>query len=314
MRNGDFSALLPGRVIRNPQTGLPFAGNIIPSSFFSAQGRALLNAFPLPTPGFAQGANNWIGNPPTFNNQRKDSIKLDFVRQLQASAGAQAHLGAERLERSRTVRRVLDDLGLSGPDAGGDVHQHALEHADQRGVIFVGHDEPVEIFRTAQLRLLSGRHDGVPVSDTGGRRHQLSVSVPGHEARSGQDSEYLAPGLHRDQQRRVSRLVERLRVPVDRQRHESLRQSLLQDRRERRAVGDERSHSAELRAGAGDGESERIVPLLRHARRRHGLFDRRTRSSVCSTTTPSSATSRTRRGRRWRTTCTRRTAGSRRGT
>jgi hypothetical protein len=79
MRNGDFGALLPGRVIRNPQTGLPFAGNIIPSSFFSSQGRALLNAFPLPTPGFAQGANNWIGNPPTFNNQRKDSIKIDYV-------------------------------------------------------------------------------------------------------------------------------------------------------------------------------------------------------------------------------------------
>ena len=79
MRNGDFSALLPTRVIRNPQTGQPFPGNVIPSTFFSAQGRALLNAFPLPTPGFAQGANNWIGNPPTFNNQRKDSIKIDYV-------------------------------------------------------------------------------------------------------------------------------------------------------------------------------------------------------------------------------------------
>jgi hypothetical protein len=79
MRNGDFSALLPSRVIRNPQTNQPFPGNIVPSSFFSTQGRALLNAFPLPTPGFAQGANNWIGNPPTFNNQRKDSIKIDYV-------------------------------------------------------------------------------------------------------------------------------------------------------------------------------------------------------------------------------------------
>ncbi len=79
MRSGDFSALLPARVVRNPQTGQPFPGNIVPPSFFSAQGRALLNAFPLPTPGFAQGANNWIGNPPTFNNQRKDSLKIDYV-------------------------------------------------------------------------------------------------------------------------------------------------------------------------------------------------------------------------------------------
>jgi hypothetical protein len=79
MRNGDFSALLPARVIRDPRTGLPFPGNIIPKEMWSAQGSALLNAFPLPTPGFQQGANNWIGNPGVFNRQRKDSIKLDVV-------------------------------------------------------------------------------------------------------------------------------------------------------------------------------------------------------------------------------------------
>src|SRR5262245_32086779 len=50
MRNGDFSALLPSRVIRDPLTGLPFPGNIIPAARFSAQGRALLNAFPQPVP------------------------------------------------------------------------------------------------------------------------------------------------------------------------------------------------------------------------------------------------------------------------
>src|SRR6185295_5935705 len=37
MRSGDFSALLPGRVIRNPQTGLPFPGNVIPRNRISAQ-------------------------------------------------------------------------------------------------------------------------------------------------------------------------------------------------------------------------------------------------------------------------------------
>jgi carboxypeptidase family protein len=79
MKNGDFSALLPGRVIRDPLTGLPFPGNIIPRNRISPQGLALLNAFPLPTPGFQQGANNYIGNPSVFNNQRKDSIKIDWV-------------------------------------------------------------------------------------------------------------------------------------------------------------------------------------------------------------------------------------------
>ena len=79
MRNGDFSALLPGRVIRNPVTGQPFQGNIIPRGMISPQGQALLNAYPQPTPGFQQGAFNWIGNPAVFNNQRKDSIKIDWV-------------------------------------------------------------------------------------------------------------------------------------------------------------------------------------------------------------------------------------------
>jgi hypothetical protein len=79
MRNGDFSALLPGRVIRDPLTGQPFPNNVIPQDRISPQGRALLNAFPLPIPGFQQGANNWIGNPSVFNNQRKDSIKIDWV-------------------------------------------------------------------------------------------------------------------------------------------------------------------------------------------------------------------------------------------
>jgi len=74
-RNGDFGS----RTIIDPLTGLPFPGNVIPANRISPQGRALLNAYPLPTPGFQQGANNWIGNPSVFNNQRKDSIKVDWV-------------------------------------------------------------------------------------------------------------------------------------------------------------------------------------------------------------------------------------------
>ena len=87
MRTGDFSELLnPAnpyygqvRVIRDPSTGLPFPGNIIPPQRISPNGRALLNSYPLPTPGFRQGTNNWIGRPATFDDTRKDSIKIDFV-------------------------------------------------------------------------------------------------------------------------------------------------------------------------------------------------------------------------------------------
>jgi hypothetical protein len=96
MRNGDFSELLnPAnpyyngvRLIRDPSSGLPcttadrsgcFAGNIIPPGRISPNGRALLNSYPLPLPGFQQGATNWVGTPATFDDTRKDSIKIDFV-------------------------------------------------------------------------------------------------------------------------------------------------------------------------------------------------------------------------------------------
>jgi hypothetical protein len=96
MRTGDFSELLnPAntyyravRLIRDPRTGLPcttadqrgcFPGNIIPRDRISPNGLALLNSYPLPTPGFLQGTNNWIGTPATFDDTRKDSIKIDYV-------------------------------------------------------------------------------------------------------------------------------------------------------------------------------------------------------------------------------------------
>src|SRR5262245_45101984 len=87
MRRGDFSELLNAtnpyfnrvRVINDPLTGQPFAGNIIPTDRISPQGLALLNAYPLPIPGFQRGASNWIGAPSVFNNQRKDSVKIDWV-------------------------------------------------------------------------------------------------------------------------------------------------------------------------------------------------------------------------------------------
>jgi hypothetical protein len=87
MRRGDFSELLnPSnpyfnrvRVIVDPRTGQPFPNNVIPADRISPNGQRLLNAYPLPIPGFQQGASNWIGAPPIFNNQRKDSLKVDWV-------------------------------------------------------------------------------------------------------------------------------------------------------------------------------------------------------------------------------------------
>jgi Carboxypeptidase regulatory-like domain/TonB-dependent Receptor Plug Domain len=87
MRRGDFSELLNpsnpffgrARTISDPLTGLPFPNNVIPANRISPNGQALLNVYPMPTPGFQQGTSNWIGTQPRHSDLRKDTVKFDYV-------------------------------------------------------------------------------------------------------------------------------------------------------------------------------------------------------------------------------------------
>ncbi|HYT73392.1 MAG TPA: carboxypeptidase regulatory-like domain-containing protein, partial [Vicinamibacterales bacterium] len=86
MRTGDFSELLDpnngffsgARTIIDPQTGQPFLGNIIPSDRLSLNGLGMLNAYPLPTPGFRAGTANAIINSDNPQHQRKDNFRFDY--------------------------------------------------------------------------------------------------------------------------------------------------------------------------------------------------------------------------------------------
>src|SRR5437867_3172458 len=86
MRRGDFSELLNpnnaffsgARVITDPLTGQPFAGNVIPTNRLSPNGAAFLNTFPLPTPGFRQGTANLIQTSDNPRRQRKDTLRFDY--------------------------------------------------------------------------------------------------------------------------------------------------------------------------------------------------------------------------------------------
>jgi hypothetical protein len=86
MRAGDFSELLnpssgfynTAQVIRDPQTGQPFPGNIIPPGRLSQNGIAIMNLYPLPTPGFRSGTANSIFSSENPQDQRKDNIRLDY--------------------------------------------------------------------------------------------------------------------------------------------------------------------------------------------------------------------------------------------
>jgi len=86
MRTGNFSELLnpstgfysTAQVIRDPTTGQPFPNNIIPTGRLSANGLAIMNLYPLPTPGYRSGTANAIFNSDNPQDQRKDNIRLDF--------------------------------------------------------------------------------------------------------------------------------------------------------------------------------------------------------------------------------------------
>jgi hypothetical protein len=86
MRQGNFSELLGSnpyystqQIVRDPNTGLPFPNNVIPANQRSANGIALLSMFPLPTPGYLNGRNNYIDTGGRVENQRKDTFSVDFV-------------------------------------------------------------------------------------------------------------------------------------------------------------------------------------------------------------------------------------------
>jgi Carboxypeptidase regulatory-like domain len=86
MRAGDFGEFLDPnngyitgtRVINDPTTGQPFPGNVIPLQRLSPTGVAMLNAYPLPTPGFRQGAANLSQSSDVPTEQRKDNLRFDY--------------------------------------------------------------------------------------------------------------------------------------------------------------------------------------------------------------------------------------------
>src|SRR6266567_2615075 len=88
IRGGDLSNLLDPanpffrrtRAANDPLNGnAPFPNNVIPAARISPNGRALLNSYPQPTPGFQQGTSNWFGSLPRASDTRKDTVKVDYL-------------------------------------------------------------------------------------------------------------------------------------------------------------------------------------------------------------------------------------------
>ncbi|MBO0859448.1 MAG: TonB-dependent receptor [Chloracidobacterium sp.] len=81
MRNGDFSEL--NRVIYDPLTGKPFAGNVIPSSQFDPAAKAIIDQlYPLPNVAGTRAAsgqiiNNYLNNPVLQRADDQFDVKID---------------------------------------------------------------------------------------------------------------------------------------------------------------------------------------------------------------------------------------------
>ncbi len=84
MRNGDFSELLVsgnpfyrnGIAIKDPFTGMPFPGNVIPQNRLSPNGLGLLRAYPAVED--AQAGFNWTKFGSTWQKQHKETYSIDY--------------------------------------------------------------------------------------------------------------------------------------------------------------------------------------------------------------------------------------------
>jgi hypothetical protein len=74
-RKGDLSGVRTP--IIDPQTGLPFQGNVIPPDRISAAARALLNLYPLPNVGASSRTLNFAASPVQTDHQNQFILRID---------------------------------------------------------------------------------------------------------------------------------------------------------------------------------------------------------------------------------------------
>ena len=117
--------------VRDPLTGQPFPGNVIPADRLSPNGLALLNMYPLPTPGFQRGTNNWIGTSPNprAHAQGHAAARLRAQRAATASRSAARSSTGRPWTRSATTSPLArTDWNRPNETAALSWTQHALAH------------------------------------------------------------------------------------------------------------------------------------------------------------------------------------------
>ncbi len=73
MLAGDFSGL--GKTIKDPLTGNPFPGNVIPASRFDPIAKQLLQYFP--TPNISRPGANFLATPSDIERRDQGTVRVD---------------------------------------------------------------------------------------------------------------------------------------------------------------------------------------------------------------------------------------------
>jgi hypothetical protein len=77
MRNGDFSGI--STVIRDPQTGLPFPGNVIPQNRISPISQKFLNYYPTPNQPTSGIVNNYLSVNQNYTDKDQITSRIDYT-------------------------------------------------------------------------------------------------------------------------------------------------------------------------------------------------------------------------------------------
>src|SRR5512143_1149228 len=79
-RVGDLSSLLPGSVVKDPVTGLPFSNNQIPLDRISPTALQILNSswYPLPNRAVTGVSGNYVGETLTTTRAHQGDLRLDW--------------------------------------------------------------------------------------------------------------------------------------------------------------------------------------------------------------------------------------------
>jgi hypothetical protein len=102
-RNGDFSSLLPGTVVKDPLTGTAFSGNIIPSNHIAAYAPFVINYWPLPARSGL--VNNYTVGTPTISGDDQYLARIDH------QLGSNDHLYGRWAETSPLYRTSVAGTG-----------------------------------------------------------------------------------------------------------------------------------------------------------------------------------------------------------